>query len=153
MSRYDVWATDYEKEHWNAAVSGADYAARLLKVLRLKVQWDFTQLSVPSVFETLKELSSLLQGNDKSRKVSFHVPSLTAPPRVPSRAPCPAHGTRAPSSTRAAQVNYELWKVAGKRACWLALQAARKPGHASVTDLGVCESPGHLLSALRICSD
>ena len=37
MSRYDVWATDYEKEHWNAAVSGADYAARLLKVLRLKV--------------------------------------------------------------------------------------------------------------------
>ena len=128
MSRYDVWATDYEKEHWNAAVSGADYAARLLKnfkVLRLKLQWDFTQLSVPSVFETLKELSSLLQGNDKSRKVSFHVPSLTAPPRVPSRAPCPAQGTRAPHRPHApAQVNYELWRVAGKRACWLALRGS-----------------------------
>ena len=40
MIRYEAWAIDYEKEHWNAAASGADYAARLLKnfkVLRLKV--------------------------------------------------------------------------------------------------------------------
>ena len=45
---------------------------------------------------------SLLQGNDEFQLVSFHVPSLTAPPRVPSRAPCPAcpRHTRAPSSTR-----------------------------------------------------
>ena len=134
MIRYEAWATDYEKEHWNAAASGADYAARLLKnfkVLRLKVQWDFTQHSFPSVVETLKEFSSPSKHEELDRIKSQFVPG----------------------NDTFRKVNYELWKVAGKRACWLALQAARKPGHASVTDLGVCESPGHLLSALRICSD
>ena len=77
MIRYDVWATVYEKEHWNAAVSGADYAARLLKnfkVLRLKVQWDFTQLSVPSVVETLKEFSSPSKHEELDRIKSQFVP-------------------------------------------------------------------------------
>ena len=44
LFRYEVWAQRYEREHWTAAASGADYANRLVKnfkelQLRLKVQW------------------------------------------------------------------------------------------------------------------
>ena len=77
MIRYEAWAIDYEKELWNAAASEADYAARLLKnfkVLRLKVQWDFTQLSVPSVVETLKEFSSPSKHEELDRIKSQFVP-------------------------------------------------------------------------------